>query len=97
MIILAEETIEAAKKEEAAKKAAAAQKPPPPVPKVTAAPTIRYQYYQSTASVNISVMAKNLTTDDVLVDFDTKHLKICIRQEGINGSDKKDSIYIEVV
>lgn len=98
MIILTEEAIEAAKKEEAAKKAAAAQKPcPPHVPKVTAAPTIRYQYYQSTASVNISVMAKNLTTDDVLVEFDAKHLKICIRQEGINGSDKQDSIYIEVV
>lgn len=93
-----EEAIEAAKKEEAAKKAAAAQKPcPPHVPKVTAAPTIRYQYYQSTASVNISVMAKNLTTDDVLVEFDAKHLKICIRQEGINVVVFDKNLYEEIL
>ena len=39
---------------------------------------MRYQYYQSAASLNISVMAKNLTADDVVVDIQPEHLRVVV-------------------
>lgn len=51
----------------------------------TVAPEIKYQYYQSGTSVNISVLVKNLTPEDVSVDFQTNHLKVVVRVEGFEG------------
>jgi hypothetical protein len=56
------------------------------VPKVASAPTIKYQYYQSSTAVNISVLAKNVSAEDAHVDFSPSHLKIRIRQDGSDGT-----------
>ncbi len=48
-------------------------------------PEIRYQYYQSPTSVNISVLAKNLTPDDLQVEFQPTHLKVVVRIESVEG------------
>jgi suppressor of G2 allele of SKP1 len=48
-------------------------------------PTIKYQYYQSSTQMNISVLAKNLTPNDVDIEFQPKHLKIAIRSLENNG------------
>ena len=62
-------------------KAAAA----PPAPPAAAAPAvaaadqpIRYQHYQSPATMSISVLAKNLTADDVVVDIQPTHLRVVV-------------------
>lgn len=48
-------------------------------------PDIKYQYYQSATSINISVLVKNLTPDDVSVDFQPSHLRIHVRIDGVEG------------
>jgi suppressor of G2 allele of SKP1 len=60
---------------------------PAPVPQMSkkVLPDIRYQYYQSATSMNISIMAKNLTADDVVVEFSTKHLLVRVKQDGQEG------------
>lgn len=56
-----------------------------PTPAVPATPVysvalpIKYQYYQSLSTMNISVLAKNLTADDVLVDIQPTHLRVVIK------------------
>jgi hypothetical protein len=62
-----------------------APQPKPAAVARTVAPEIKYQYYQSSYSLNISVLVKNLTSDDVSVDFQTNHLKILIRVDGFEG------------
>mmetsp|Transcript_9316 Transcript_9316/g.14031 ORF Transcript_9316/g.14031 Transcript_9316/m.14031 type:complete len:354 (-) Transcript_9316:96-1157(-) len=66
-------------------------KPPPPqpekpvvapVPAPSALPSIRYQYYQSSSQVNISVLVKNLQQSDALVNFQSQHLRIAVMQDG---------------
>lgn len=48
-------------------------------------PDIRYQYYQSATSMNISVMAKDLTPQDVTVEFSPQHLLVRVKQAGKDG------------
>lgn len=48
-------------------------------------PEIKYQYYQSATSLNISVLVKNLSPDDVKVDFQQSHLKILVKIDGVEG------------
>ena len=48
-------------------------------------PNIRYQYYQSATTMNISVMAKNLTPDDVTVKFSADHLLVVVKQDDQEG------------
>jgi len=56
-----------------------------PPPRSQLPPDIRYQYYQSPTSVNISVLAKNLTSDDIKVEFQSTHLKVVVRVEGVEA------------
>ena len=48
-------------------------------------PSVRYQYYQSVSSLNMSVMAKNLAPEDVTVEFTPNHLLVKVQQEGQEG------------
>jgi hypothetical protein len=56
----------------------------PPVT-VTPLPAVRYQYYQSALSMNISVLAKNLTPEEVHIVFSPTHLLVRVTQEGREG------------
>lgn len=58
---------------------------PPAAPKVAPLPTYKYQYYQSSTQMNISVLAKNLTADDVQVTFQSKHLCVRIKSNDTHG------------
>jgi tetratricopeptide (TPR) repeat protein len=73
-----------------------APKPLTPAPAVSApapAPTrpssivpinpVQYQYYQSAASLNISVLAKNLTSDEIDITIQPNHLKVVVTVGGI--------------
>lgn len=44
-------------------------------------PEIKYQYYQSAANVNISVLAKNLEEKDVSITISEHHLKVYIKRD----------------
>jgi hypothetical protein len=63
---------------------AAATKITPPAAR-TVLPEIKYQYYQSSTALNLSVLAKNLSSEDVSVDFETNHLKVVVRVDGVQG------------
>ena len=58
---------------------------PAPVPKAPAVPVtsvvlpIKYQYYQSLTNMNISVLVKNMTENDVVVEIKPSHLKVVIK------------------
>jgi hypothetical protein len=56
-----------------------------PLPPKSVLPSVRYQYYQSATTMNISVMAKNLTAEDVTVEFTPTHLLVRVKQEGQEG------------
>jgi hypothetical protein len=58
---------------------------PKPAPPRTVAPEIKYQYYQSPSSLNLSVLVKNLTSENVSIDFQANHLKILVRVDGFEG------------
>ena len=59
--------------------APAAPAPAAATPAVRAADQpIKYQYYQSPASLSISVMAKNLAAEDVIVDIQAEHLRVVV-------------------
>lgn len=59
---------------------------PAPVPAVAAAPQpIRYQYYQSATSLSLSVMAKNLSVEDVTVDIQAEHLRVVVLHPASGG------------
>ena len=64
---------------------APATAPPKPIQR-TVAPEIKYQYYQSSSSLNLSVLVKNLTSENVSVDFQANHLKILVRVDGFEGT-----------
>lgn len=76
--------------------------PPPPAAPTTAVATtsiplpVRYQYYQSNSSLTISVMAKNLTADDVIVDIRPTTLRVVVKYFLIKGDQKtaKEEIVI---
>jgi hypothetical protein len=83
-----EEAEEEARIAATAKKIEAPKAPAPtptPQPTKSVLPDIRYQYYQSATSMNISVMAKNLTPNDVIVEFTPNHLLIRVKQDGKDG------------
>eukprot|EP01038_Epipyxis_sp_PR26KG_P004214 gene4214-5989_t len=67
---------------------------PPAQPKFT--PTlivpVRYQYYQSTSTLSISVMAKNLTSDDVVVIITQDHLRVVIKYIDSSGKPKEEVV-----
>lgn len=81
------------KKIETPKVAPAAAAPVPQMSKKVL-PDIRYQYYQSATSMNISVMAKNLTADDVVVEFSTNHLLVRVKQDGNEGMCRERCFFI---
>jgi suppressor of G2 allele of SKP1 len=79
----------------------------PPPPPVTAAATeavatpsiplpIRYQYYQSNSSLTISVMAKNLSADDVMVEIRPTSLRVAVKYFMTKGDQRtpKEEIVI---
>lgn len=80
--------------------------PPPPAPSAaaTAAPIqttsislpVRYQYYQSNTSLTISVMAKNMTADDVIVEIRPTSLRVVVKYFAIKGDQRtpKEEIVI---
>lgn len=83
--------------------AAATTAPPAPKPVVAAvAPQqqqslqlpVRYQYYQSDVALNISVLAKNLAPEDVVVDIKPEHLRVVIKYKTFNG-DQKEEVVID--
>ena len=39
---------------------------------------IKYQYYQSPSSLSISVLAKNLSVDDIVVEIKSDHLRVVV-------------------
>ena len=85
---IAEEAEEEARIAATAKKVESTQvkaTPIPPAAPPKALPNIRYQYYQSATTMNISVMAKNLTSEDVTVEFLPNHLLVKVRQGGQEG------------
>eukprot|EP00981_Chlorochromonas_danica_P004260 scaffold859_cov234-Ochromonas_danica.AAC.9 len=73
--------------------------------KVTLVPSltlpIKYQYYQSTAKMNISVLVKGLSQDNVVVDMTASHLRVTIVYTAIitdsNGErqEKREEIVID--
>lgn len=48
---------------------------------------IKYQYYQSPASLSISVLAKNLTAEDVVVDIQPEHLRVVVLHSAGSGPE----------
>ncbi len=58
---------------------------------------IKYQYYQSLSTMNISILAKNLSTSDVIVDIQEAHLKVIVKYTITNGSDvsHKEEVVID--
>lgn len=64
---------------------------PPAAPMPSIALPIKYQYYQSLTSLTISVMAKNLTAEDVIVDMQATHLKVVVKYT-INGECKEEIV-----
>mmetsp|Transcript_9592 Transcript_9592/g.15963 ORF Transcript_9592/g.15963 Transcript_9592/m.15963 type:complete len:364 (-) Transcript_9592:217-1308(-) len=54
---------------------------------VAAPAPIRYQYYQSATSLSISVLAKNLAKEDVLVDIQSNALKVVVKHREAVGSE----------
>ena len=84
----AEEAEEEARIAATARKVEATEvKQPAPVPPKASKvlPTVRYQYYQSASTLNMSVMAKNLTSEDVTVEFTPGHLLVKVKLEGQEG------------
>lgn len=71
--------------------------PSPPVLPQTVLPSIRYQYYQSATTMNISVMAKNLAPEDVTVVFTPTHLVVRVKQEGQEVTVFDKDLYAEIV
>eukprot|EP01032_Pedospumella_encystans_P014281 gene14281-16418_t len=68
--------------------ASAAAAPSPPTATVAAAPQpIRYQYYQSATSLSLSVMAKNLSAEDVTVDIQAEHLRVVVLHPASGGGE----------
>jgi tetratricopeptide (TPR) repeat protein len=69
--------------------AAAGSAPAPKAPPIQnkSLPEIKYQYYQSGSTMNISVLAKNLDPSDVNVTITQQHIKVFIKREG--GSVEK--------
>jgi len=67
-----------------------------PVPATPAQPVfttsiplpIKYQYYQSTSSLTLSVMAKNLKPDDLMIELLPTSLKVTVRYELIKGDQR---------
>lgn len=57
---------------------------------------IRYQYYQSTTSLNISVLVKNLTANDVTVNFSRDSLRVVVHQSGNEEIVIDKRLYAEV-
>lgn len=81
--------------------------PPPPAPSAaaTAAPPaqttsislpVRYQYYQSNTSLTISVMVKNVSADDVIVEIRPTSLRVVVKYFVIKGDQQtpKEEIVI---
>lgn len=66
-------------KESAASSTAVASVPSAPKASL---PEIKYQYYQSANSVNISVLAKNIEPKDANITFLANHLRVYINREG---------------
>lgn len=58
---------------------------------------IKYQYYQSLSTMNISVLAKNLTANDVVVDIQPAHLKVVVKYTITNGDEvtHKEEVVID--
>lgn len=55
---------------------------------------VRYQYYQSDSTLNISVLAKNLTADDVFVDIQPEHLRVVIKYR-THGGESREEVVID--
>jgi suppressor of G2 allele of SKP1 len=53
---------------------------------------VRYQYYQSDATLSISVLAKNLATEDVVVDIQPEHLRVVIKYVTFAGENKEEVV-----
>lgn len=70
---------------------------PPSVCPPNTLPDIRYQYYQSASTLNISVLAKNLAADDVKVVFSPHHLLIKVKQSGQEVIVFDKDLYAEIV
>mmetsp|Transcript_17360 Transcript_17360/g.18102 ORF Transcript_17360/g.18102 Transcript_17360/m.18102 type:complete len:377 (-) Transcript_17360:75-1205(-) len=60
-------------------------------------PEIKYQYYQSATSLNISVLVKNLSPDDVKVDFQQSHLKILVKIDGVEVNVFDKNLYANII
>ena len=74
--------------QKASASAASAAAPSPPAMAVAAAPQpIRYQYYQSASSLSLSVMAKNLSAEDVTVDIQAEHLRVVVLHPASGGGE----------
>ncbi len=58
---------------------------------------IKYQYYQSLSTMNISILAKNLSASDVIVDIQEAHLKVVVKYTITNGTDvaHKEEVVID--
>lgn len=57
-----------------------------PVPSI--ALPIKYQYYQSNSSLTISVMAKNILAEDLIVKIEPTHLHVSVRYKLISSEQE---------
>lgn len=75
-----------------------AQPAPQPVQQPVQQP-IRYQYYQSATTLSLSVLAKNLTADDVVVDIQPEHLRVVVlHSKGPDGAElpkKREEVVVD--
>ena len=62
------------------------------MPAPAAPQPVRYQYYQSAASLSISVLAKNLTAEDVVVDIQAEHLRVVVLHESAGGKRREEVV-----
>lgn len=81
----------------AAKPAVAAAPAPKPVaaaaqPQQSLQLPVRYQYYQSDIALNISVLAKNLAAEDVVVDIKPDHLRVVIKYRTFSGEQREEVV-----
>lgn len=56
---------------------------------------IRYQYYQSANCLNLSVLAKNLISDDLQIEIQENHLKVVVVHHSTSGDKGKEEIVID--
>eukprot|EP01034_Spumella_vulgaris_P025584 gene25584-32056_t len=63
-----------------------------PQPKQALVLPVRYQYYQSDATLSISVLAKNLAAEDVVVDIQPDHLRVVIKYTTFAGESREEVV-----